>query len=59
MSIGPVVSTRMYCTSNGVMQQESAYLASLGRAATFTITGDRLSLADAKGATLLSFTKEH
>ena len=40
------------------MQQESAYLASLGRTTTFTITGNRLTLADAKGATLLSFTRE-
>jgi hypothetical protein len=39
------------------MQQETAYLASLSRAAAFTITGDRLSLADASGATILSFTK--
>ena len=59
MSIGPVGSARMYCTSDGVMQQEMAYLALLGRAATFTITGNRLYLADEKGLTLLSFTKEH
>jgi heat shock protein HslJ len=58
MSIGSAGSTKMYCTSPGVGQQESTYLASLGRAATFVITGDRLVLADPKGATLLSFTKE-
>jgi heat shock protein HslJ len=58
LSMGPVGSTKMYCTSPGVMQQESTCLASLGRAKTFTITGDRLSLVDAKGTTLLSFTKE-
>jgi heat shock protein HslJ len=57
ISIGPVGSTKMYCTSPGVMQQESTYLASLGRAAAFTITGNRLSLAEANGTTLLSFTK--
>lgn len=57
MSISSAGSTAMYCTSPGVGQQESTYLASLGRAATFTITGDRLSLADTKGTTLLSFTK--
>jgi heat shock protein HslJ len=56
ISIGEAGSTKMYCTSDGVMQQESAYLASLGRTTTFTITGNRLTLADAKGATLLSFT---
>jgi heat shock protein HslJ len=58
MSIGSAGSTKMYCTSPGVGQQESTYLASLGRAVTFTITGDRLSLADTKGKTLLSFTKK-
>jgi heat shock protein HslJ len=47
----------MYCTSPGVMQQEMTFLASLSRAAAFTITGNRLSLADANGTTLLSFTK--
>jgi len=58
MSIGPAGSTKMYCNNPGVMQQESTYLASLNRAATFTITGDRLSLTNANGATLLSFTKQ-
>lgn len=57
MSIGTAGSTKMYCTSPGVMQQESTYLASLSRATTFTISGDQLSLADAKGTTLLSFTR--
>jgi heat shock protein HslJ len=58
MSIGAAGSTKMYCTGAGIMQQESTYLASLSRAAAFTISGDRLSLADAKGTTLLSFTRE-
>jgi heat shock protein HslJ len=58
VSIGAAGSTKMYCTIPGVMQQESTYLASLSNATTFTINADRLSLADAKGTTLLSFTKE-
>jgi heat shock protein HslJ len=58
MSIGPPGSTKMYCNGPGVMQQETAYLASLSRTAAFTIAGDRLSLVDAGGAPLLSFTKE-
>jgi heat shock protein HslJ len=58
ISIGPAGSTKMYCNSPGVMEQESSYLAALSRAAAFTITGDRLSLADTKGAMLLSFTRE-
>jgi heat shock protein HslJ len=58
LSIGTAGSTKMYCSGPGVMQQESAYLASLSRTATFTINGDRLTLADAKGMPLLSFTRK-
>jgi heat shock protein HslJ len=58
VSIGAIGSTKMHCSSPGVMPQESTYLASLSRATTFTITGDRLSLADEEGTTLLSFTRE-
>lgn len=56
--IGQVGSTKMHCGAGGVMQQESTYLASLGKAAKFTITGNQLTLADAQGAPLLSFVKE-
>jgi heat shock protein HslJ len=57
LTVGAVGSTKMHCTGPGVMEQEMTYLASLSRAAAFTITGNRLSLADANGSTLLSFTK--
>jgi len=58
LSIGPLGSTRMNCPGQGIMQQENTCLASLGRTAGFTISGNRLSLADMQGATLLTFTKE-
>lgn len=58
MSVGPAGSTKMYCTGPGVMNQESTYLTSLGRVASFSITGNRLVLTDAKGTMLLSFTRE-
>ena len=58
LSIGPLGSTKMNCPGQGIMLQESTYLASLGRTAGFTISGNRLSLADMQGATLLTFTKE-
>jgi heat shock protein HslJ len=58
LSIGGTGSTMMYCTGPGVMQQESTYLASLSRAAGFTITGNRLILVDIHGTPLLSFTGE-
>ena len=58
ISIAGIGSTKMHCTGPGVMQQESAFLESLGKAAAFTITGNRLILADANGTTLLTFVKE-
>ena len=57
ITIGSAGSTMMYCDTPGVMDQESAYFTLLSQAKTFTIKGDRLSLADAKGATILSFAK--
>ena len=57
LSISSVESTKMACGTPGVMQQESMFLTDFGKAKSFTINGDRLSLADAKGTTLLSFAK--
>jgi heat shock protein HslJ len=57
LSIGPAGSTKMYCGTPGVMQQESTYLSLLSQVTTFTIKGDRLSVSDAKGTTILSFAK--
>ena len=58
LSIGSPGSTKMNCPGQGIMLQENTYLTSLGKTATFTISGNRLLLADANGATLLSFTRE-
>jgi heat shock protein HslJ len=58
LAIGSTGSTKMNCPGAGIMQQENTYLASLGRTAGFTISGNRLSLTDLQGATLLAFTKE-
>jgi len=57
LSISGTGSTKMYCNTPGVIQQESTYLASLGQSKTFTIEGDRLGLSDAEGRPLLSYTK--
>ncbi len=57
LSIGPAGSTRMYCGEPGVMQQESTFLMYLSQTKTYAIKGDRLSLADGNGSTLLSFAK--
>lgn len=57
ITIGQAGSTMMYCGQPGVMEQESAYLALLNQAKTFTLEGDRLSLFDVKGTKILSFAK--
>jgi heat shock protein HslJ len=57
LSIGPAGSTKMACGTPGVMQQESTYLSLLGQVKTYTIKGERLTLADAKGTPVLTFAK--
>jgi heat shock protein HslJ len=57
LSIGTIGTTKMYCSAPGVMQQESTYLALLGKVTTFNIEGEHMSVADAGGATLLSYAK--
>jgi heat shock protein HslJ len=57
ITIGQAGSTEMYCTTPGVMEQESTYLSLLGQAKTVTVDGDRLTLSDAKGTPVLSFKK--
>lgn len=54
--ISSVSSTKMNCHGPGVMQQEDAFLAALQKAKGYSITGNRLTLTDAGGAPLLSFT---
>ena len=58
LSTSSIGSTKMNCPGTGIMQQENTFLASLGRTAGFTISGNRLNLADANGTTLLTFTRE-
>ena len=58
IAIGPAGRTEMYCTGPDVMEQESAYLALLNTASTVTTGNDRLTLQDAKGTTILTFTRQ-
>jgi len=53
--IGVAGLTKMRCTSPGMVVQESACPASLIRAATFTIIGNRLVLADENGTMIHSY----
>ena len=58
ISIGPVASTRKSCgTPAGVMDQETAYLAALGTAATYQVQGSTLEFRTAGGAIAADFTK--
>jgi heat shock protein HslJ len=56
--IGPLASTRKTCGSpSGVMDQESAYLAALETAATYSIQGSTLEFRTAHGAIAASFSR--
>jgi heat shock protein HslJ len=56
ISIGLPASTRMFCAEpEGVMEQETAYLAALESAASYAIQGDTLELRNAEGARLASY----
>jgi heat shock protein HslJ len=51
VSIGPLASTKKFCSEPaGAMEQESAYLAALASAATYSIQGPTLELRTAAGA---------
>jgi heat shock protein HslJ len=56
ITIGLSISTMMACAEpEGIMEQEQEYLAALGTAATYQITGDRLEMRTAEGATVATF----
>lgn len=56
ISIGPLAMTEMYCTEpDGVMGQESAYLAAVQSAASYRIGAGELILMDAAGRRMAVF----
>jgi heat shock protein HslJ len=58
IKVGPASSTRKECgTPDGVMTQETAYLAALESAATYTTDGARLELRTASGATAVELVR--
>ena len=57
IQIGLGMSTMMACPPP-IMDQEAAYLANLQAAASYKIAGDQLTLANAKGSTVLTFKAE-
>ncbi len=54
ITIGPVATTRMACEQE-VMDQETAYLNALAKAATYILGKDSLELRDADGALLVDY----
>lgn len=54
ITIGPVATTRMAC-EQAVMDQETAYLNALAKAATYTLGKDSLEVRDADGALLVNY----
>jgi heat shock protein HslJ len=58
ISIGPAMTTRMFCAGEGVMEQEMAYLQALEKAATYKIEGEALTLFDAAGLRMAQYQAE-
>jgi len=55
ISIGLAATTRMMCPEEGVMEQESAFLAALSTASAWENRGERLTLRTAAGSVALDF----
>jgi heat shock protein HslJ len=58
ISIDSGISTMMMCSPQAIMDQERAYLEALRAAAGYKIDGDRLTISDSQGATLLIYQAE-
>ena len=58
ISMGPFGATQMMCSEpEGLMDQESQYLAALESADTYKVEGDRLSMRTADGAMAVNFQR--
>jgi heat shock protein HslJ len=56
ISMGPFGATLMACSPDSVMTQEASYLATLGAAKSYTISGDELRLGPSASEATLVFT---
>jgi heat shock protein HslJ len=56
LAVGPLASTMMACSPQGVMDQETRYLAALQAATTFVVSGEELRLGPAGAAATLVFS---
>jgi len=56
ISVGPAAVTRKFCNEpEGIMEQESAYLAALEKGHSYQIENDRLKLLDMNGLLMVEF----
>ena len=58
LTLAPAASTRMFCGTPGVMQQEQTYLQQLERVARYRIDGDRLTVMDDQGEAIAQFVMD-
>ena len=56
--VGGLGATKMFCTTDGVMPQEAAYLSALGQATVYSVAGRQLFLGPVSGAVSLVFDAE-
>lgn len=57
LTIQPPASTRKLCPEEGVMEQETAFLAGLENVTSYRIRGNQLDLLDASGSLIASFSQ--
>ena len=57
VEIGPLAATRKMCAQEGVMEQESQFLAAMQNARTWEIRGDRLEMRNDEGALQVNLTR--
>ncbi len=58
LTIGPAGSTMMFCEPLAIMLQETAYLATLSRVASYEISDGQLHLKDEAGTAVLTFVAD-
>jgi heat shock protein HslJ len=58
LDVGALGSTKMFCTADGVMQLEDAYLTALGKVKFYRVVGDELRLGPTASAVTLVFKRQ-
>jgi heat shock protein HslJ len=58
LTLGPAISTKRACVEEAGNARETAYFAALGNVASYSVSGDRLTLSNAAGEPVLTFTRQ-